>query len=215
MPSISDKVIGRLSLYQRLLYRLKAEGMTNVYSHQLASLSRGSAAQVRRDIMAIGYSGTPAHGYVIDELIKSLSDFLENPEGQKAALAGIGNLGRAILAYFSGRRPRLSITAAFDTDPNRVNRVIHGCRSYPVENMVEIIREKEIDIGIICVPAGQAQQVANSMALAGVKGILNFAPVRLQLPDDIYVEDLDVTTSLQKVAYFARRESTKNKELKK
>jgi redox-sensing transcriptional repressor len=215
MPSISDKVIGRLSLYQRLLYRLKAEGMTNVYSHQLASLSRGSAAQVRRDIMAIGYSGTPAHGYVIDELIKSLSDFLENPAGQKAALVGIGNLGRAILAYFSGRRPRLSITAAFDTDPNRVNRVIHGCRSYPVENMVEIIREKGIDIGIICVPAGQAQQVANSMGLAGVKGILNFAPVRLQLPDDIYVEDLDVTTALQKVAYFARRESTKNKEVKK
>lgn len=215
MPAISDKTIGRLSLYQRLLYRLKNEGAANVYSHQLAALAHGSSAQVRRDIMAIGYSGTPARGYEVDELLESISSFLEDPHGQEVVLVGLGNLGRAILAYFSGRRPRLSISAAFDLDPTRVNRVIHGCRCYPVDQLAEIVREKRALVGIICVPALQAQKVANDLAAAGIRGILNFAPVRLHLTDDIYVEDLDVTTALEKVAYFARRENSKLKEVDK
>lgn len=205
MKNVSDKTIGRLSLYRRILNRIKAEGKNNIYSYQLAGFAGGTAAQVRRDLMAIGYSGSPSRGYEITELTRSLAHFLDAPEGQQAALVGIGNLGRAILSYFSGRRPKLAISAAFDIDPNKVNRLIQGCPCYPVEDIPRISREKKIDVGVICVPAAQAQLTADRLVEGGVKGILNFAPNRLHLPADVYVEDMDVTTALEKVAYFARQ----------
>ena len=205
MKNVSDKTIGRLSLYRRILNRIKAEGKNNIYSYQLAGFAGGTAAQVRRDLMAIGYSGSPSRGYEITELTRSLAHFLDAPEGQQAALVGIGNLGRAILTYFSGRRPKLVITAAFDIDPNKVNRLIQGCPCYPVEEIARITREKKIDVGVICVPANQAQVSADRLVEGGVKGILNFAPHRLHLPADVYVEDLDMTMALEKVAYFARQ----------
>ncbi len=201
---ISGKTIGRLSLYRRLLNSLLADGEHNIYSHQLAKLAGGTAAQVRRDVMAIGYTGSPVHGYGIRDLIKSIADFLDAPEGQNVALVGIGNLGRAILTYFTGRRPRLSIVAAFDVDPAKINRTFHGCRCFPVADIHAIIPAMNIDIGIITVPAENAQSVAEILCDAGIHGILNFAPVRLALPETVYVEDLDVTTSLEKVAFFAR-----------
>ena len=204
MQNVSNRTIGRLCIYRRLLSRLKDEGKANVYSHELAALSGGSAALVRRDLMAVGYSGTPYHGYVIDNLLSSIANFLDDPAGQQVALVGIGNLGRAILAYFSGQRPLLEITTAFDIDPAKVNRVIHGCRCYPVERLAEVVREKYIQVGVICVPAFQAQAVAGQLAAGGIRAVLNFAPIRLHLPDNIHVEDLDMTTALEKAAYFAR-----------
>jgi redox-sensing transcriptional repressor len=202
---VSGKTIGRLSLYRRLLNTLLAEGQEDVYSHQLAELARGTAAQVRRDLMALGYSGSPARGYRIQELVRSIGDYLDTPAGQNVALVGVGNLGRAILAYFTGRRPRLSIVAAFDVEPSKVNRSFHRCRCFHVSEIPKIVPELKIEIGIITVPADEAQRVANELYEAGVRGLLNFAPVRLSAPEDLYIEDLDVTASLEKVAFFARR----------
>lgn len=204
MPKVSDKTIGRLSLYRRLLNRLVAEGKSSIFSHELATLSGGSSAQVRRDLMSIGYSGTPVHGYQIEELTNSIANILDDPQGQRVALIGLGNLGKAILAFFSGRRPNLSITAAFDIDPAKVNRVIHGCRCYPMESLISTIRAENISVGIIAVPARDAVQIAEQLVLSGIRSILNFAPVRLHLPDDVHEEVLDVTTALEKAAYFAR-----------
>lgn len=205
MATVSDKTIGRLSLYRRLLSSLLMDGVTHVYSHQLAILAGGTAAQVRRDMMAVGYSGSPKRGYDIRELIQSIGNFLDVPEGQGVALIGVGNLGRAILAYFSGRRPHLSIVAAFDNDPYKVNRVIHGCHCYPLQEMAVIVSQMSIRTAIIAVPAGESQGVAQKLIRAGVRGILNFAPLRLHVPADVYVEDIDMTMSLEKVAYFARK----------
>lgn len=205
MNSIPEKTIGRLSLYRRLLNRLRAEDKTHLYSYELATLAGGTPARVRRDLMAIGYNGNPAHGYEVEGLIESLGHFLDTPQGQPVVLVGIGNLGRAILSFFTGRRPRLYIVAAFDSDPAKVNRVIHGCRCYPMQDLPETVRGKGITVGIICVPAGEAQPVAEQLAAAGVRGILNFAPVRLHLPGNIYVEDMDMTMALEKVSYFAAR----------
>jgi redox-sensing transcriptional repressor len=201
----SEKTIGRLSLYRRLLNNLLAEGETHVFSHQLARMARGTAAQVRRDMMAVGYSGSPTRGYDIKELIKSIGHFLDAPRGMNVGLIGVGNLGRAILAYFSGRRPKLSIVAAFDNDPSKINRKIHGCPCFPVNELTKIVREKDIKIGIITVPAEEAQRVADELSAVGVRGLLNFAPVRIIAHRPIYVEDIDVTMALEKVAYFARQ----------
>jgi redox-sensing transcriptional repressor len=203
MPSTSSKTIGRLCVYRRQIQRLKDEGKSNVYSHQLAALTGGSAAQVRRDLMSIGYSGTPYHGYRIDEMSESIVSFLDDPDGQEVALVGLGNLGRAILAYFDGRRPHLAITAAFDIDPAKIDRVIHGCKCYDISRLENVASERKIAIGVICVPARQAQDVAEKLVISGVKAIVNFAPRRLHLPDNIHIEDIDMTTALEKAAYFA------------
>jgi len=202
---ISPRTIGRLSLYRRLLHVLQAEGVRNIYSHQLATLAGCSAAQVRRDLMVAGASGSATHGYEVARLIESLREFLDAPGGQGVALVGVGNLGKAILSYFAGRRPNLQIVAAFDSDPYKVNRVIHGCRCYSMENLYEVCQGQGIRLAIITVPAQAAQAVADALVKGGVRGILNFAPVRLRVPLHVHVEDIDMTVSLEKVAYFARK----------
>jgi len=201
---ISPKSIGRLSLYRRILNVLQGEGVRNVYSHQLAALAGCTAAQVRRDLMLVGYRGSAIHGYEVARLIESLREFLDAPGGQGAALVGVGNLGKAILSYFAGRRPNLRIVAAFDSDPYKANRVIHGCRCYAMENLQEVCRSQGIGLAIITVPAQAAQAVADALVKSGVRGILNFAPVRLRAPPHVHVEDIDMIVSLEKAAYFAR-----------
>jgi len=108
------------------------------------------------------------------------------------------------MAFFAGRRPHLGIVAAFDSDPYKVSRVIHGVRCHPIESLEEVVKEQAIGVAIITVPAGEAQEVADRMVHAGVRGLLNFAPVRLNVPSDVFVEDVDVTMSLEKVSYFSR-----------
>jgi redox-sensing transcriptional repressor len=201
---IPERTVERLSIYRRLLDALLAEGTQSVFSHELATMAGGTPAQVRRDIMSIGYTGTPTRGYDISGLIARIGEFLDAPEGQGVALAGVGHLGQAIMAYFAGRRPHLAIVAAFDKNPQKVDRVIHGCRCYPVEQMEQVVSEQRIRVGIIAVPATDAQAVASALVRAGVRGILNFAPTRLHLPLDVYVEDADIAVLLEKVAFFAR-----------
>ncbi len=201
---VSDKTIGRISVYRRLLKEVAARGETNVFSHQLATMAGCTPAQVRRDVMTIGYSGSPARGYDVADLIDSISAVLDPPEHEGIALVGVGNLGRAMLSYFVGRSPRLAIVAAFDEDPEKVNRVIHGCRCYPVDEMEHVIGERGIREAIIAVPAAAAQDAARRLVSAGVNGLVNFAPVRLWVPDGVYVENVDVTMALERVAYFAR-----------
>ncbi len=204
MPQVSEKTIGRLSLYRRLLDEMRDEGVLHAYSHQLGALAAVSAAQVRRDLMVIGYSGSPSKGYDVAQLSQSITAFLDAPVKQGIALVGLGNLGRAILSYFTGRRPNLAIVASFDNDTRKVNRFIHGCPCYPADQMVHVIEEMGISTSIIAVPAASAQAVADQLVRAGVKSIVNFAPTPLRVPQHVYVEETDITTTLEKVAYFAR-----------
>ncbi len=206
---VSDRVIGRLCLYRRILLELAAAGDKNLYSHELAGRAGVTAAQLRRDLMVIGYLGSPSRGYDIKALTESVAAFFEDPEGDNAALVGVGNLGRAILSYFGGRRLRLNIVAGFDSDPRKVDRVIHNCRCYPMEKLCEIINENSISVGVITVPAVDAQAIADTMAEAGVTGIMNFAPVSLKVNRNIYLENIDLALSLEKVAYFARQNQQK------
>jgi len=202
---VSERTVERLSLYRRLLSRLRDEAQESVFSHELAAMAGVTAVQVRRDLMSIGYSGSPTSGYAVEGLIESIGRFLDAPGGQRAALIGVGNLGRAILTFFSHRRPKLSIVAAFDSDPGKVGRVISGCRCYPIAELAQVVQDKAIDIGVITVPATVAQEVADLLTRSGVKGLLNLAPVRLRVPANVPVEDLDITMSLEKVAYLTRQ----------
>lgn len=203
--AIPPRTIARLSLYRRVLAELPESRNEHIFSRELAERAGVTAAQVRRDIMAIGgHAGNPARGYDVKQLLRDLSTFLDAARGQGMALVGVGNLGKAILGYFVGRNPKLSIEAAFDVDPAKTNRVIHRCRCYPVDELVHEVGRRRLRVGIITVPAPAAQPVADRLCEAGVRGLVNFAPVRLSVPDDVFVEDIDMSMVLEKVAFFAR-----------
>lgn len=202
---VSEKTIERLSLYRRILLQVRADGAGTIFSHELAAAVQANAAQVRRDIMQLGCIGVPNGGYRVGDLLDSIDEFLYPPTYQKVALVGVGNLGRAILSHFAGRWRRLSIRAAFDKDPAKVGREFSGCPCHAVEAMPRVVSELGISLGVLAVPAGQAQGAADLLCAAGVKGLLNFAPVRLQAPASVYVENVDLTSALDKVAFFARK----------
>jgi len=202
---IPVQTIGRLSLYRRLLLDLSAGGMRQIYSHQLASAAVATPAQVRRDLMMIGFTGSPRKGYAVGELIAAVNAVLAQSVETSVALVGVGNLGRAILAYYTNRQPWVRFVAAFDRDPDKANRIIHGCRVYPVEQTEEVLGREGIKAAVIAVPAAEAQRVADRLVLAGVRSFLNFAPVRLHLPTGTFVDDIDMSTALDRVAYYAHQ----------
>jgi redox-sensing transcriptional repressor len=191
-------------MYRRVLSGLLAQGVQYVYSHQLATMGGVTAAQVRRDLMSVGYTGSPTRGYDVRELIDSIAKFMDAPEGQGIALIGVGNLGRAILAYFAGRHPNISFVAAFDSDPAKADRVILGCRCHAMNDLAAVVGREGIRTAVVAVPAEHAQEVADQLAAAGVTSILNFAPTSLRVGPSMYVEHNDLTTSIERVAFFAR-----------
>jgi len=205
MTRASDKTISRLSLYRRALARFEAIGRAFVFSHELAEETGVSAAQVRRDLMVIGYYGSPNRGYETGELIHSIGERLDDASGRTVVLVGLGNLGRAVISYVARQRPQLAITAAFDEDADKVGRVVEGCTCYAMADLARVVRELDAKVAIVTVPASAAQEAADRLVAAGVTGILNFAPATLRLPDDVYVERRDIIASLETVSYFAGR----------
>jgi redox-sensing transcriptional repressor len=205
VEAVPFRTIGRLTHYWRTLRDLASDGKDYVYSHDLASKSRVTAAQVRRDLMVLGYSGTPAHGYDVHKLREHIEAFVFPSEEQRAIISGVGNIGRALLKFFLGRRPTLKIAASLEINPEKFGRLIHGCPCYSIENAASVIREQCITVGIIAVPDKEAQYVADVYVDAGIRGILNFARTALSVPEGVYVEDIDLAMSMDRVAYFARQ----------
>lgn len=201
---VSRKTVARLSRYRRLLASLQERGVTHIYSHELARHAAVSAAQVRRDLMAIGYSGSPNKGYEVDRCVESISALLDGGSRQDVALVGVGNLGRAVLQHFVAASPSAAIVVAFDVDPALVGTSVRGCRVVDAAAMETLVRDLGIEIAVLTVPAASAQDTADALVRAGVKSIISFAPVPLQLPAGIFVEYMDVTAALESAAYFAR-----------
>ena len=201
---ISARSVERLSIYRRALLSGGHELGASVYSHELAQSCQLTAAQVRRDLMAIGYRGNPNRGYDVKRLLGSLATFLDSQATRAVAIVGMGYLGRAIAAFLANRSNKIRLEAAFDVDLDKIGLSFSDVRCYSVRELAEVLAEKRIDIGIITVPAEQAQRVAEQLLAAGVTGILNFAPVVLRLPARIYVENIDMSVALEKVAFFAR-----------
>lgn len=202
---IPDKTVERLSLYRWLLEVRVDKNTVTLFSHQLAAMACVTPAQVRRDLMAIGYSGSPNKGYLVKDLAMSIGQKLDGDQPARVGLVGMGNLGRAIVSFLNGRRSSLQIVATFDNDSTKTGRVISGCRCYEQSEMEEIIARENISVAILTVPSDAAKNIAERLVAAGVRGILNYAPVPLRVPDWVYLENRDVTTALEKVAYFARK----------
>lgn len=210
MDIINERTIERLCLYRRLLRRSSKSGVDYFYSHDLALMAGVTSVQVRRDLMYIGYSGNNRKGYEIKGILKSIDDILDSKEGMKLCIAGIGNLGKALVNFFSDKSEKLTITALFDIDQKLVGKTFHGIPCYHSSVMKEIISKNKISVGIISSSGRSAEAIATEMASAGINSVINFTTVPLQMPENIYLEQMDITTSIEKASYFSKVLKQKN-----
>jgi len=205
MSLLPEKTVERLSQYRRTLLKIPAQEKLYIYSHEIAAILHFTPVQVRRDLMLIGCTGSQRKGYDIANLIKLIGEIIDSKNGQNVALIGVGNLGRAIMRYLNKKNSNLRIVAAFDINPDKVNRELAGVNCHHIDDLLEILKREKITIGVICVPADQALPVADSLVKSGVKGILNFTTATLNVSDEVFLEEYDMITSLEKVAYFSKK----------
>jgi redox-sensing transcriptional repressor len=204
MTKLPGKTVERLSEYRRTLLGVLNEKRNFIFSHDLAARLHITAVQVRRDLMLIGYSSVQRKGYDVRELIDTIGKIIDSEDSLNVAIIGIGNLGRAVAGYFKGKRSKLNIVASFDTDPQKINKVISGVKCYSYEELETLIKELDIRIAILTVPPDYAREVAEESVRFGVKGILNFTTIPLNVPSGVHLEEYDMITSIEKVAYFVK-----------
>lgn len=197
---IPDSAIPRLSLYYRAL--IESPQTDYISSEELARLTKFSSALVRRDLTYFGQFGTPGKGYNTDALKKEILRILGLSSERKVALIGVGNLGSALLAYKGFNKSGFRITAAFDNDLRKIGKKLEDIVIIDDSEIKEIIPKESIKMAIVTVPADGAQAAINLLVAAGVKAILNFAPIRPQVPDDVEVINIDLTIELERLAYF-------------
>ncbi len=207
---IPEKTIERLSEYRRTLLRSHKQGITHIFSHVLAGMHGITAVQVRRDLMLIGFSSDTKKGYDVKVLIDFISEILDSRQPMQIAVLGMGHLGQAISKYFNGKGLNLKIIAAFDIDPQKVGSEVNGIPVYHMDEFENVVAEKEISIVIVSLPAKVAPQMVVPIINAGIKGVLNFTSTPLNFPQGIVVENYDITTLLEKVAYFVKENEENN-----
>jgi redox-sensing transcriptional repressor len=154
--------------------------------------------------MLIGYSSMKKKGYDAKELVDVIGKLMDHKNGLNVAVIGMGNLGRAVTTYFIGKRPKLNIVATFDVDSNKTGRVISGINCYHIKDLKDMIKSSNISIAIITAPPDTAASLAETLVMAGIKGILNFTTTPINVPESVFLEEFDMITSIEKVAYFVK-----------
>ena len=201
---LPGKTVERLSEYRRTLLDCLREKKNFIFSHDLAARLHITAVQVRRDLMLIGYSSVQRKGYDVRELIDTIGKIIDSTQMLNVAIIGIGNLGRAVAGYFKGKRSKLNMVASFDNDPQKVNKVISGVKCYSYNDIERVMKELDIRIAILTTPPDFAREITEDMVRYGIRGILNFTTIPLNVPSDVYLEEYDMITSMEKVAYFVK-----------
>ncbi len=198
----NKKCIIRLLRYKNALHRLNSLGFVKVFSDNLADAVGVTAAQVRKDFSMFGISGNKRGGYHVDALIEKLNSTLGKNELQKVVIVGAGNIGSALMKYKGFEKEGIKISACFDIDPAKNNRKEGEIPILPLEEFKNFVKSHKIKIGIIAVPDIAAQQVLDIMLAAGIKGVLNFAPMRLRAVGDCVVNNVNLILELETLIYF-------------
>jgi len=191
LPSIK-----RLPAYLHLLHNLASDGEEYVSSNYLAEKMQLQPILVRKDLELTRVSGTPRIGYCISDLIKGIKDFLGWDESVDAFLVGAGCAGSFILGNRDLMGVGLKILAAFDKDPRKIGRKIHGVPVFDWPRLRELVSRTRVDIVILCVPPDEAQKVSDKLVAYGIKGIWNFTPTNLVVPEDVVVQKEDLASGL-------------------
>jgi redox-sensing transcriptional repressor len=207
----NENRILRLSRYKNSLLKLKNLGLMRVFSENLADAVGVTAAQVRKDFSNFGIRGNRRGGYQVDELITQIRKILGKDRVHDFILVGIGNLGKALLRYPGFEKGGIKIVAAFDIDPGKIENEMK-IPVFPLDEIEEYIQKQHVKFGIISVPDFAAQQVCQIMIKSGIKGILNFAPVRLKVPDDCVIRNLNLETELENIIYFVNAADKEGKQ---
>ena len=195
--NVSKATIGRLPAYHRYLQEKLAAGEKTVSSTAIAEDLHLNAVQVRKDLSAIAReAGKPKLGFAVADLIADIDRFLGYDNLNDAVLVGVGGLGKALAGYVGFKNYGLNIVAAFDADPARVGTTVGGIKVFPADELARLVRRLNVLIGIVAVPREAAQGVADELIKGGVRAIWNFAPVHLNVPENIAVKNEDMAASL-------------------
>lgn len=211
LDRISKPTSRRMSLYLRMLHSLLDQGKAAISSKELGDQTGVKDAQVRKDLACFGSLGRPGVGYRIRDLHDQLRQLLGMDQTWKTVLVGAGNIGRALLAYPRFRNEGFDFVAAFDHDKKEVGKRIAGLCVQSMGELKKTVKKKNVQMGLIAVPPDAAVAVAQSLIDAGILGILNFAPIRLDLPKGIAVVNVDFTDALEQLAFEIRLSITDGK----
>jgi len=199
---IPDIVVGRLPIYLRALQRMAQEGQSVTSSQELSERLGISAAQIRKDLSQFGEFGKQGTGYNIEFLVDQLRQILKVNRVWDIAVVGAGDIGSAVARYQGFADRGFRVTMIFDIDPQKIGATIGAFTIQDFAKMAELIRNAGIRVAMITVPATQAQEVTDELVKAGVKAILNYAPIQINVPEGIYVQHTDPVTHLQRMTYY-------------
>ena len=204
---VSNAIIRRLPRYRRYLGYLQTKGIKKISSNELSEMIGYTASQIRQDLNTFGEFGQQGYGYEVDRLYKEINRILGLDREYKTVVVGVGNLGQAITNYTYYYKIGFNIIGLFDANPKIVGNVINDVEVLDVADLEEYCKREKIDIGIICVNRENAQKVADSLVSGGVKGIWNFAPIDLEIPEGIALESVHLSDSLHALSFMIKNMS--------
>ena len=202
MTKVSDSTVGRLSMYYRSLLEFEKKGYKIVSSKDLAKTEKLTPAQVRKDLSFFGSFGTRGLGYPARELKEKIARILGLGRSWNVALVGVGNVGSALVSYKEFHKQGFNIKVLFDNDLRKIGKNHKGILVSDVKNLAEGLRKNKIDMVILAVPAQSVQEVADRVVSAGVKSILNFAPVQIKVPDDVVLRSVNMAMELEHLSFY-------------
>lgn len=199
--NINRKCILRISRYKSALKRLKSLGFVKVFSANLADAGGVTASQVRKDFSMFGITGNRRGGYNVDELTLRIREILGKNNLQKVVVVGVGNIGKSLLRYKGFESSGIKVIAAFDIDPAKFDSS-SDVPVLPLDDFRLFVQKQDVKIGILSVPEAAAHHISEIMISAGIKGILNFAPIQLRASDDIVINNINLEIELENLIYF-------------
>lgn len=204
MNSVNMVALKRLSNYKNVLFKLKSLGFVKVFSDNLGDAIGGSAAQVRSDFSHFGItSGNKKGGYLVDELLDQLKELLGKGQIQKVIVVGCGKMGNAIMHYGGFSVEGMKVIAGFDANPEIVDPQAK-IPVYDLSDLQKIVKKEKVTVAIMTVPENAAAQVFDALQTAGIKGILNFAPVQLRTAEDCLVHNINIALEIENMFYLVK-----------
>ena len=209
---LPEKTVERLCKYRRVLQKKIIEKGEYIYSHELAEMLYITPVQIRHDIMLIGHNAIPGKGYHMKHLIMSIDNHIIQDNTLNAAIIGMGKLGLAFMKYLNKNKRKMSfrVIAAFDNNPDNFDRFFYGIRCHDIQNFPEIAHKSDISIGIITTVHEAATEVNEILLKSKIRGILNYTSCPLEVTEDVFLEEHDFITTLEKVAYFVNNKYVRN-----
>jgi redox-sensing transcriptional repressor len=201
MQRISDSTIRRLSKYYRTLKYMQDSGTKTVSSESLAQHNGVTAAQVRKDLSCFGAFGRRGLGYNVADLKRNLGRIMGLDRTWRVALVGAGNIGRALIDYDQFRAQGFQITMAFDNDPAKVGKIVHGVAIRDERHLERDVKAEKVDIAIVAVPAAMAQALVDRLVRSDVRAILNFAPININVPEGVFIRHENMAIEIESLSF--------------